>query len=180
MSNRYSLTGITPASIISSFMEDPFFSIGFGDLTEVPTKVSNVLCSAVYPKADIYTTEDGAYHIECGVGGYSEDEITAEYKDNYITLSLKKAEPKEKRNYLQRGLKYSSREESQISFYIDPTYYDADKAEVKLEKGIFSITCPRSERLASNRMLFGKKKEEPAKLDLKKAEADDAEAKSED
>lgn len=163
MSNRFVPTGLTPASLISSFMEDPFFSIGFDDLTTIPAKVSNVLCSSQYPKADIYTTEDGAYHIECGVSGYSKDEITAKYKDNYITLSLKKASPKEKRNYLQRGLKYASCSEATISFYIDPTYYDADKAKVDLSDGIFSIVCPRSERLAKNRILFGKE-EEPKKI----------------
>lgn len=157
--NRYEISTLNPSSIISAFMDDPFFSVGFSDFASVPSKVSNSICSNVYPKSDIYTTEDGSMHIECAVAGYSEDEISAEYKDNYITISLQKTAPTEKRNYLQGGIKYSTKDKSTCSFYIDPTYYDADQAKVKLENGIFSIVCPRSERLAKNRKLFGK--EEP-------------------
>lgn len=170
MSNRYAITGITPASIISAFMEDPFF--GFDSGVIPPSKVSNSICSAAYPKSDIYTTEDGTMHIECACSGFSEDEISADYKDNYITVSLKKAPLKEKRCYLQAGIKYS--ENAKISFYIDPTYYDADAATAEFKSnGLFCITVPRSERLAKNRSLFGNKKveiEPTAEITLEKKE----------
>ena len=114
MSNRnYPTTALTAASILDSFFNDPFFSIGFSD---IPTKVTNSICSSNYPKSDIYKTEDGALHIECAVAGYTEDEIQCDYKDNYITVTLKKEQPTEKRKYLQGGIKYS-REASDISFY---------------------------------------------------------------
>lgn len=159
MSNRL-ISFNNPASLISAFMEDDFFGSSFDDLMQIPTKVSNTICSAVYPKSDIYTTEDGSLHIECAVAGYSEDEISASYQDEYITITLKKKDADEKRKYLQSGIKYSSGSGSTISFYIDPTYYNADEAVPSLENGIFSITVPRNEKLAKNRVLFGKPDEE--------------------
>lgn len=153
-SNRYTSTNILPATIVSGFMEDPIFSLGLVDFATIPSKVSNSICSAVYPKSDIYTTEDGALHIECACSGFEKDEITASYKDNYITINLKKVPPKEKRCYLQAGIKYSK--DAEISFYIDPIYYDADKAEADFKSnGLFCIMVPRNGRLAKNRTLFG-------------------------
>ena len=167
MSNRLITSLPTAAGLISTFMNDSFFGSTFDDFLDIPTKVSNSVCSAVYPKSDIYTTEDGALHIECAVAGYSEDEISASYADEYITVSLKKKEIDGKRRYLQSGIKYASKESSQISFYVDPTYYNADEVEVTLENGIFSITVPRNEKLAKNRVLFGKKEESKLLSDAK-------------
>ena len=86
------------------------------------------------------------------------ESLKEQYKDNYITVTLKKEQPTEKRKYLQGGIKYS-REASDISFYIDPTYFNADKATVDLKNGIFSIMVPCNEKLAKNRVLFGKKED---------------------
>jgi len=174
MSNRNYPAAVTAASILDSFFNDPFFSIGFSD---IPTKVTNSICSSNYPKSDIYRTEDGALHIECAVAGYTEDEIQCDYKDNYITVTLKKEQSTEKRKYLQGGIKYS-REASDISFYIDPTYFNADKATVDLKNGIFSIMVPCNEKLAKNRVLFGKK-EEPKQIANAK-DAEDVEATEKD
>ena len=157
MSNRLITSFPTASSLISAFMEDDFFGNSFEDFLGIPTKVSNSICSAAYPKSDIYTTEDGALHIECAVAGYSEDEINADYKDDYITITLQKKEIDDRRRYLQSGIKYASKSASDIKFYIDPTYYNADEAEASLENGIFSIVVPRNEKLAKNRILFGKK-----------------------
>ena len=158
MSNRY-LTINNPASFIASFMsDDSFFDSLFGDSFTIPTKISNSICSAAYPKSDIYTTEDGALHIECAVAGYSEDEIIAEYRDNYIEVSLMKENPKESRRYLQRGIKYNSKGSSTIKFYVDPTYYDANKIESSFKNGLLEITVPRNSKLAKDRILFGNPK----------------------
>lgn len=142
---------------LNSFLNDDFFSMGLCS-SSCPSKTSNAICSSAYPKSDIYKTEDGALHIEAAVSGYSEDEISCSYEDKYITIFLKKEEPKEKRNYLQSGIKYS-KEQSKISFYVDPVYFDADKATADLENGIFHITVPANPKLAKSRFLFGKKKE---------------------
>ena len=168
MSNRnFSTPAITAANLFESFFNDPFFSLSFDD---VPSKVVNSICSSAYPKSDIYKTEDGAMHIECALAGYTEDEIQCDYSNNYITVTLKKEKPVEKRNYLQGGIKYSH-EASKISFYVDPAYFDVDNATADLKNGIFSIIIPCNEKLAKTRTLFGKK---PEAIQLEKSDVEDS------
>ncbi len=57
-----------------------------------------------YPPFNIEETDENAYRIELAVAGFSEADLNVEVKDNTLTISGKRGDTAEGRQYLHRGI----------------------------------------------------------------------------
>ena len=93
-------------------------------------------------KTDIKELE-GGYELEIDLPGFTKDEITAELKDGYLTVSATKGLDKDEQE--KETGKYIRREryvgEMQRSFYID----DIDEKNIKAsyQDGILTVVLPK-------------------------------------
>ena len=96
-------------------------------------------------KTDIKEQEDG-YELEMDLPGFTKDEITAELKDGYLTISASKGldkdeQEKETGKYIRRE-RYAGA--CQRSFYVGEDITEQDiKAEFK--HGILKLFVPKKE-----------------------------------
>lgn len=140
-----------PFSMFDSLFNEAL-SLGYS----APNKVSNLVCSSNYPPADIYEV-DGDLNIDLAVAGWKKEEISLDYNDNYVTVTLKKEAEDEKKNnkekvvVLQRGIKQV--DEASVSYFIDPTKYDANEISCSMKDGILTITVKRDVKLPKQRTL---------------------------
>ena len=96
-------------------------------------------------KTDIKEQEDG-YELEMDLPGFTKDEITAELKDGYLTISASKGLDKDEQE--KENGKYIRRERyagaCQRSFYVGEDITEQDiKAEFK--HGILKLFVPKKE-----------------------------------
>ncbi len=167
--------------LISPFSEfDRLFEV-MSDPNFKPTnKQKSCICSTQFPHSDIYEDDDKNLKIEVTLPGWSEDELKADFKNDYFILKGKKEPAKESRKWIQRGIKQTT--EFEVQFFVDPRRYDAngDKVKFSLEKGILNITFPRNAAIIENqRYSFGKlvDAKKPLKDALEKATAEKEETK---
>ena len=116
-------------SLFDEMLNDPFFK-----------KSENNRSSIM--KTDIYE-KDGFYHLEMELPGYAKENIQAELKDGYLTVSASKKENKDQKN--EKG-QYIRRERYAGS--MSRSYYvgkDLDEKDVhaKFEDGILKVTFPK-------------------------------------
>ncbi|MCX2801404.1 Hsp20 family protein [Microbulbifer thermotolerans] len=57
-----------------------------------------------YPPYDIELTGEDSYRITMAVAGFEQSELDIQVEQNRLTVSGKKAEEKQQRNYLHRGI----------------------------------------------------------------------------
>lgn len=57
-----------------------------------------------YPPFNIEQTGDDTFRVELAVAGFSEDELSIEYKENALIVSGRKAPVEEARRFLHRGI----------------------------------------------------------------------------
>ena len=125
------------------FMRDfPFFDENAGNKIEKKLygrHAKNMM------KTDIKEQEDG-YELEMDLPGFTKDEITAELKDGYLTISASKGldkdeQEKETGKYIRRE-RYAGA--CQRSFYVGEDITEQDiKAEFK--HGILKLFVPKKE-----------------------------------
>lgn len=117
---------------IGSFDDDSLFHI-----MSVPNSVDKCICSNNFPPSNIYT-KDGKYCIDFAVAGYTEDDISVSYKDNYITVKLTAPEHDMtgvvplKQGIRMRGV-------DTVDVFIDSQKYNVKNISVSLTNGILSI-----------------------------------------
>ena len=129
--------------MFDDFMRDfPFFDENAGNKIEKKLygrHAKNMM------KTDIKEQEDG-YELEMDLPGFTKDEITAELKDGYLTISASKGldkdeQEKETGKYIRRE-RYAGA--CQRSFYVGEGVKQEDvKAEFK--HGILKLTVPKKE-----------------------------------
>ena len=129
--------------MFDDFMRDfPFFDENAGNKIEKKLygrHAKNMM------KTDIKEQEDG-YELEMDLPGFTKDEITAELKDGYLTISASKgldkdAQEKETGKYIRRE-RYAGA--CQRSFYVGEDITEQDiKAEFK--HGILKLFVPKKE-----------------------------------
>ena len=129
--------------MFDDFMRDfPFFDENAGNKIEKKLygrHAKNMM------KTDIKEQEDG-YELEMDLPGFTKDEITAELKDGYLTISASKGldkdeQEKETGKYIRRE-RYAGA--CQRSFYVDEDITEQDiKAEFK--HGILKLFVPKKE-----------------------------------
>jgi HSP20 family molecular chaperone IbpA len=107
-----------------------------------------------YPKCDRWNDrKDGSWHADVTVTGYTEDEVTVDYADNYFTVSVKAEDDRlkkldEDREYIKVGI---SRKSGAVKLFIDSTKYDVSKTSVEFEGGLLSISVPMDKRYVTPR-----------------------------
>ena len=129
--------------MFDDFMRDfPFFDENAGNKIEKKLygrHAKNMM------KTDIKEQEDG-YELEMDLPGFTKDEITAELKDGYLTISASKGldkdeQEKETGKYIRRE-RYAGA--CQRSFYVGEDVTEQDiKAEFK--HGILKLFVPKKE-----------------------------------
>ena len=129
--------------MFDDFMRDfPFFDENAGNKIEKKLygrHAKNMM------KTDIKEQEDG-YELEMDLPGFTKDEITAELKDSYLTISASKGldkdeQEKETGKYIRRE-RYAGA--CQRSFYVGEDITEQDiKAEFK--HGILKLFVPKKE-----------------------------------
>lgn len=95
-------------------------------------------------KTDIKET-DGAYELAIDLPGYKKDEVQAELKDGYMTITAEKSESKDEG---KEGDRYIRRERffgsCSRSFYVGDLVTEAD-IKARFEDGILYVTVPKKE-----------------------------------
>ena len=129
--------------MFDDFMRDfPFFDENAGNKIEKKLygrHAKNMM------KTDIKEQEDG-YELEMDLPGFTKDEITAELKDGYLTISASKGldkdeQEKETGKYIRR-VRYAGA--CQRSFYVGEDVTEQDiKAEFK--HGMLKLFVPKKE-----------------------------------
>lgn len=122
----------------SIFGEDMFSNWpSFNDLDKVfyNNQRSNTM------RTDVKETDD-AYELTIDLAGYKKDEITAEVKDGYLTVSAEKSEEKEEK---QEGV-YIRRERFMgnisRSYFVGDSITETD-IHAKFQDGILSVDIPK-------------------------------------
>ena len=95
-------------------------------------------------KTDVKEDENG-YHLDIELPGYKKDDIKAELKEGYMTITATKAENKDeaekKGNYIRRE-RYQGT--SSRSFYVGEEVKEED-IKAKFEDGILKVFVPKIE-----------------------------------
>ncbi|MBA5851666.1 Hsp20/alpha crystallin family protein [Clostridium sp. cel8] len=93
-------------------------------------------------RADLKETDD-AYFVEADLPGVKKDAITAEYDNNYLTISAKRADSKEENNdnYIRREICYG---DFKRSFYIDNV--DKNNITASFRDGVLKVCLPKLQK----------------------------------
>lgn len=93
-------------------------------------------------KVDIQE-KDKEYIVEAELPGVKKDDVSLDYDEGKLSISVKKSEESEekKKNYIHRERRYSS---AARSVYLENA--NPDGISAKLENGILCITVPKQER----------------------------------
>jgi len=80
-------------------------TVGFDQIADLMDRVmTSDSPQPSYPPYNIEKTADDAYRISIAVAGFSEADLNVEVKQNALVVSAAKAEDKEERTYLHRGI----------------------------------------------------------------------------
>ena len=87
--------------------------------------------------------KDKEYIVEAELPGVKKDDVSLDYDEGKLSISVKKSEESEekKKNYIHRERRYSS---AARSVYLENA--NPDGISAKLEDGILCITVPKQER----------------------------------
>jgi len=78
--------------------------VGFDRINQLMDQALRNDGAGGYPPFNIEQTGDDTFRIELAVAGFSEDELTIEYKENSLIVSGRKAPVEEARRFLHRGI----------------------------------------------------------------------------
>ena len=124
-------------NFFNDFMSDPF---DFGFFGTEPAPKAN----ASLMKTDVKETEHG-YEVAIDLPGFKKDEVKAELKDGYLTISaargLDKDEQDKNGTYIRRE-RYAGN--MSRSFYVGEDITETD-IHAKFENGILMLDIPKKE-----------------------------------
>lgn len=138
MMNNY----LTNRNFFDSFMDDMFDDAFFGERNPLYGKRARNMM-----KTDIRETGDG-YELDIDLPGFKKDEISAELKDGYLTISATKGLDKDEKDkdgkYIRRE-RYSGA--MSRSFYVGDNLTEED-IKAKYEDGILKLSVPKKDAKA--------------------------------
>ncbi len=111
--------------------------VGFDRLANLIDAASGPETGGAYPPYNIEQTDEDSYRIELAVAGFAADDIELEVRDDLLTVTGRKAQAAEERNFLYRGI-------AERAF--ERRFHLADHVVVKgarLENGLLSIELAR-------------------------------------
>lgn len=117
-------------NLFDEMFNDPFFTRPFGNST------SQIMKSDVREK-------DGKYLVDVELPGYSKDEVKADLKDGYLTITADKTEDKEdddKHGKCIRKERYTG--SCNRSFYVGDNVNEAD-IKASFKDGVLSLEIPK-------------------------------------
>ncbi len=80
-------------------------TVGFDRLANLlDSALSAEGAQAGYPPYNIEKTGENAYRITVAVAGFSDEELSIEAREGQLVISARKAEEKDERTYLHRGI----------------------------------------------------------------------------
>ncbi|HHX17020.1 MAG TPA: Hsp20/alpha crystallin family protein [Mollicutes bacterium] len=103
------------------------------DFFNVPASKNNIM------KVDIFE-KDNLYNMEIEIPGFNKENIMVDYKDGYLTISAKKDEVKEDKEYIRKERFYG---EYQRSFYVGDI--DDTQINAQFNDGLLTITFPKQD-----------------------------------
>jgi len=122
-------------SLFDDFADFPFDN-GFTNFTKRDTALM---------KTDV-KEKDGNYELEMELPGYKKEDVTAQLKDGYLTVSASKnttnEEKDEKGSYIRRE-RYTG--QCTRSFYVGEDVKQED-IKAKFENGILTLVVPKEEK----------------------------------
>jgi HSP20 family molecular chaperone IbpA len=109
-----------------------------------PSKLPDIFVSSTFPPCNIMRKSDNSLEYEFAVAGYSLEEISIQFDNDHLILTLapEKQEEDEKVTYRQMGIK---RAKSTSKFYVPINKFDVELATATLDKGILKISIPAKE-----------------------------------
>ena len=130
---------LMPSVFGTSFMDDVF-----DDFFGVPMPHAHATTTSSM-KADI-TENDKSYLIEMDLPGYTKDDVQAELKDGYMTITAEKNNQNEEKN---KDGKVIRRERFQgvcrRSFYVGDAVTEKD-IKAKFKDGVLMLEVPKKEK----------------------------------
>jgi molecular chaperone IbpA len=135
--------------------------VGFDRISSLIDQAMRIDAAPGYPPFNIEQTDENAFRIELAVAGFSEDDLSIEYKQNTLVVAGRKAQPEEGRRYLHRGI-------AERSF--ERRFGLADHVRVegaKLENGLLTVDLVRElpEALKPRKIAISKaSKPKPARV----------------
>jgi molecular chaperone IbpA len=111
--------------------------VGFDRIASLMDQASRLDAAPGYPPFNIEQVDEDSFLIELAVAGFSEDDLSIEFKQNLLTVSGQRKQPETQRNYLHRGI-------AERSF--ERRFGLADHVRVagaKLENGLLTINLVR-------------------------------------
>ncbi|MEX0301594.1 MAG: Hsp20 family protein [Leisingera sp.] len=80
-------------------------TIGFDQIANLMDRaLSTDAAQPSYPPYNIEKTDADSYRISIAVAGFAEDDLSVEVKENALVVAAKKAESKDERTFLHRGI----------------------------------------------------------------------------
>lgn len=115
-----------------------FPKMDFPEISQAMTKSTQMMRTDVIEK-------DDHFEIDIDLPGYNKDDVTAELKDGYLTVSASKSESNDKKDdnghYLRRERFYGS---IKRSYYVGDSVSE-DDISAKFENGTLSLNVPKKE-----------------------------------
>ena len=129
---------LTNRDLFDSFMDAMFDDSFFGDRNPLYGKHAKNMM-----KTDIRETGEG-YELDIDLPGFKKDEINAELKDGYLTISAAKGLDKDEKD---KDGRYIRRErycgQCQRSFYVGDV--KPENIGAKYEDGVLKLTLPKAQ-----------------------------------
>ena len=80
-------------------------TVGFDQMADLMDRVlSSDVSTQTYPPYNIEKTADDGWRISIAVAGFTGEELNVEVRESALVVSARKAEEKEARTYLHRGI----------------------------------------------------------------------------
>lgn len=111
--------------------------VGFDRIANLMDQASRLDTAPGYPPFNIEQVGDDQFRIELAVAGFSQDDLTIEFKQNSLIVTGQRKAPETQRNFLHRGI-------AERSF--ERRFGLADHVRVsgaKLENGLLTIDLVR-------------------------------------
>ena len=78
--------------------------VGFDRSATLMDQAARLDAAPGYPPFNIEQVDEDSFRIELAVAGFSQDDLTIEFKQNSLTVSGARKAPESQRNYLHRGI----------------------------------------------------------------------------
>ncbi len=80
-------------------------TVGFDQMADLMDRVlTDTSASTTYPPYNIEKTAEDGWRISIAVAGFGEEDLGVEVKENALIVSARKADEKDSRTYLHRGI----------------------------------------------------------------------------